>query len=179
MKRTVALSAAQMDSLRRAWSLMAQSRRDDAAALLSRLPAELPAARNARAVCHLLGGEYQAAIDLLRPLVFPQDGLMMSTDADPSWCANFALALLRRGSDAGFRAAVAQLAPPDHPAVRQLRALVEASTPRRTGLGRLLSLFTGPPPITIPPGFPVGWPETWLSESHRATGDTTTERKMG
>jgi len=177
MKRTLALSTAHMDILRRAWAAIGENRRDDAVALLNRLPTELSTARNARAVCHLLGGEPQAAIDLLRPLVFPQDGLMMSTGADPSWCANFALALLRRGSDAGFRAAVAQLAPPDHPAVRRLRALVDAATPRRTGFGRLIGLFTGPPPVTLPVGFPVGWPETWLGEGQAATNDSSTDHR--
>lgn len=166
MKRNVALSAGQMSILRRAWVCIEANRRDEAEVLLHRLTMDLSPVRNGLAVCRVLKGDFQGAIDLLRPLVFPRDGLMMSPDADPSWCANFALALLRSGNDAGFRSAVEQLAPPDHPAVRELRALVAASTPRRTGLRRLVSLFTGPPPVVLPPGFPAGWPETWLHDRH-------------
>ena len=154
--------------LRDAWSAIAAGQPDAAFSCISTLPLDMPAARNARAVCLMMQGEYQRALDLLRPMIFPEDGLVMDPDADPAWRANFVLALLRAGSQDGFRTYADQLEPADHPAVRAIRNLL--SPPSRKGLGRFLGFLGGPPLVALPRDFPAGWPESELQENRDNSG---------
>ena len=157
-------------ALKAVWQEIQAGRPDAAAARLRELSPDSKAVRNAQAVCLMLRGECQKAIELLGALVFPRDGLMMDSGADPAWCANFCLALLRSGNQDGFRSYAGKLEPSGHPAVDAVRGLLHASDQPGKGFGsRLRRLFAGTPPVKLPPDFPAGWPEQWLTDAPSAS----------
>ena len=168
MSWQTALDGESRQALQAVWQEIQAGRPDSAAARLRTLDPDSGAVRNARAVCLMLRGEHRKAVDLLRTLVFPHDGLAMDPAADPAWRANFCLALLRSGNQDGFRTYAGRLEPSGHPAVDAVRGLLNVPDPPRGSLGRLRRLFAGPPPIELPPDFPAGWPEQWLTPASPA-----------
>lgn len=148
--------------LRGVWLHLDANRLSEAGALLRGLPIDQPHAVNARAVLALRTGNVSGAMGLLRKVVFPDDGIIMDPDADPAWCANFCLALLRSGLDGGFRTYVSQLDPASHPAIG---FLMSATAPRsaapgdRSWMGRLFSPHIA---IRFSREIAEGWPETCI-----------------
>ncbi len=142
-----------------AWDHLQAGQWELAAAVLGRLSGQAPAVRNASAVLALRQNRASDALQLLRPLVFPGDSVMMDEKADPAWKVNFCLALLLDGNRDGFMAHVPELTPADDPAVRVLTGLLagwQEAVVKKPVYARLAGQA---PPLSLPPGAPLGWPE--------------------
>ncbi len=98
-----------------------------------------------------------AALELLRPLVFPNERSAMDDSADPAWCANFCLALLLARNQDAFVEHVPHLKPTSHPAVRCLSDALNSWQRTCKNLPALRRLLGQKPPLTLPPGTPLGW----------------------
>ena len=158
----------QESALRSAWEHIRNGRAEATLAALAAIAEELPDVRNARAVALMLQGGHARAIELLRPLLFPEDGLTMDPDADPARAVNFCLALLRSGNEQGFLTYLPQLPDADHPGAKALRALVDAWQDRRKAAGWWKRTTGSAPPLSLPDDFPPGW-----RESHPSTRPAT------
>ena len=96
-------------ALQSAWEHIRDGRAEAALAVLDAVLGKLPEVLNARAVAQMLLGDHDRAIEVLRPLLFPEDGLMMDSNADPARAVNYCLALLRSGNEQGFLTYLPQL----------------------------------------------------------------------
>ena len=116
--RNEAWPAGEVDLLTRVEALLAEGRPGEALALLP--PTDSPWLRNARGVCLLRLGRPGEAIEALRDLVFDKTGFAVRRDADPTFQANYATALLLDGNAEGFWSILGSIDDRGHPAVARL-----------------------------------------------------------
>jgi hypothetical protein len=152
-------------ALSQAWACLEANRLDEAAGVLNGLPAEEPSVINARAVLCLRQNKIQAALELLRPLALPNERSTLDDSADPAWCANFCVALLLADNRGAFIEHVPHLKPASHPAVRCLTDALNAWQRTCKNLPAFKRLLGQQPPLTLPPGTPLGWPDAAVQPS--------------
>ncbi len=163
------VTAGQDNVLQSGWEHIRDGRAEAALVDLAFVPEERPEVLNARAVALMLLGDHDQAIELLRPLLFPEDGLMMDPNADPARAVNYCLALLRSGNVQGFLTYLPQLPDSDHPGAESLRALVAAWQDRRKAVGWWKRATGSAPSLILPDDFPPGWRETHPSPRQPGT----------
>jgi hypothetical protein len=113
-----------------------------------------PTSRNLLAVCHLRLSEAQQALDILRPMIFPDGGFLPKESAEPAWIVNFATAMILRGDLNAGRSALRWLKDPNHPEAVRLLGAVEAWKKSLGAGGRFKQAFGGGKSISLnfPPG---------------------------
>jgi len=142
-----------------AWNRLQANDFASAAEILGHLNPAYPSVANALAVLRIREGKIIDALNLLRPLVLPNERNTFDDSADPACCANFCLALLLGKNQDGFIEHVPRLRPADHPAVRCLTDALSAWQRACENLPAFKRLFGKEPPLTLPPGTPLGWPD--------------------
>jgi Flp pilus assembly protein TadD len=112
--------------------------------------------RNLLAVCNLRLGEAQQALDLLRPMIFPDGGFLPKESADPAWIVNFATALILRGDVEAARSTLSRLKDPAHPGAVRLHSAIETWEKSLGARGRFKRMFGGGSRKAFPPDFLPG-----------------------
>ncbi len=151
--RRAAWPAADADLLTRVDAHLRDGRPGEALALLP--VGGSPWLRNARGVCLLRLGRAGHAIDALRDLVLHPSGFGVRADADPTFQANYAVALLLDGNTDGFFGVLGGIPERTHPAVARLDGAVRRWKAGMTVWQRVASAFGvgGPrPALDFPPG---------------------------
>lgn len=139
--------------LARVANLLRDGKSEEALALAP--AAGSPWVRNARGVCLLRLGRAAQAVEALRDLVFDRSGFAVRADADPTFQANYAAALLLDGNADGFWDILGGIRDRSNPAVARLDDAVgrwKAGRPWGHWLRSLLGAAARPLALDFPPG---------------------------
>lgn len=143
--------------LSRVRELLSEGRPDEALTALSALrpsAQDAPFVANARAVCHMRAGLFQAAMEELQRLVVDDDSIAIRNGTPPEFLTNFATALLLSGNVEGCVYALSELAPGEASSA-PLRAALERWEHGLTFWQRVCRSFGSPPAgprLDFPPG---------------------------